>query len=255
MKKTRQRPTGAKPSRFEMMKGKTLDPEKYPWSKDVIGTFYNREFRVLWFAYPDGDRLVERLQISRADGQPIRSYRDLLNVKDAVAYGRAAVETFPADSEAVDTGETTNLWLVPEDLWPPILSEEPLGFYSDEATHDRFRQTGQIAFPGTWDIAGKLLYQRGVEDSVRVRHPKGLRRRSWSDLQKVKSEALWEEASAVEFFPSVLPEQTRYLEPPYWSLLPTPDGLPRWCDNFARAKEAGVDVAKEVAKVRGELGE
>lgn len=53
-----------------------------------------------------------RLAIKRADGEPIRSWRVLQDIKNAAAGSdRSAIEVYPPESEVTDTANMYHLWV------------------------------------------------------------------------------------------------------------------------------------------------
>jgi hypothetical protein len=56
--------------------------------------------------------LEYRLSIKRSDGQPIRTWRVLQDIKNAVAGNeRYAVEIYPPESKVTDTANIYHLWV------------------------------------------------------------------------------------------------------------------------------------------------
>jgi len=74
---------------------------------------------------PDKTPFEFRLLIKRADGQPIRAWRLLQDIKNEVAgKDRVAIEVYPAESEVTDTANVYHLWVFPEG-YGPIVSVIP----------------------------------------------------------------------------------------------------------------------------------
>jgi hypothetical protein len=93
--------------------------------------------------YTDGEYIVQkhllaskpfafRLAIKREDKEPIRDWRVLQDIKNAVAGPDCeAIELYPPESEVTDTGNMYHLWVfregfgVPVRLIPPITNNQP----------------------------------------------------------------------------------------------------------------------------------
>jgi hypothetical protein len=65
--------------------------------------------------------LEYRLSIKRSDGQPIRTWRVLQDIKNAVAgEERYAVEIYPPESKVTDTANIYHLWVFAEGTGPVV---------------------------------------------------------------------------------------------------------------------------------------
>jgi hypothetical protein len=62
-----------------------------------------------------------RLQIQRKDKKPMRSWRELQDIKNAVAgTDRYAAEIYPPESEVTDTANIYHLWVFKEGYHPGV---------------------------------------------------------------------------------------------------------------------------------------
>lgn len=67
-----------------------------------------------------------RLAIKREDRKPIRSWRILQDIKNAVAgVDRTAVEIYPPEVEVTDTANMYHLWVYRPELKPPARLTPP----------------------------------------------------------------------------------------------------------------------------------
>lgn len=67
-----------------------------------------------------------RLAIKRADREPIRSWRLLQDIKNAVAGpDRTAIEVYPPESEVTDTANMYHLWVFVEGYGPGVSLTKP----------------------------------------------------------------------------------------------------------------------------------
>ena len=68
-----------------------------------------------------------RLAIKRQDREPIRSWRVLQDIKNAVAgIDRTAIEVYPPESEVTDTANMYHLWVCALGYEPPVRLTKPL---------------------------------------------------------------------------------------------------------------------------------
>jgi hypothetical protein len=77
----------------------------------LLQTFQNREYTVILGHVPP----LVRITVIRIDDHPIRSWRDLQEIKNIfVGPECEAVEVFPAESRLMDTANEYHLWAHPD---------------------------------------------------------------------------------------------------------------------------------------------
>jgi hypothetical protein len=102
----------------------TAEARKVDESVDAVFIDENREYVVVRFLLPRNDgvhRMEFRLGITREDGQYIRSWRLLQDIKNqVVGEHRCAIEVYPAESRTTDTINMYHLWVYQEGHGPPV---------------------------------------------------------------------------------------------------------------------------------------
>jgi hypothetical protein len=102
----------------------TAEARKLDESIDAVFTDENREYVVVKHLIPPNDkihRMEFRLGIAREDGQHIRSWRLLQDIKNQIVGAhRCAIEVYPPEARVTDTINMYHLWVYLEGHGPPV---------------------------------------------------------------------------------------------------------------------------------------
>src|SRR5215475_7608708 len=88
---------------------------------DAVFSDEAEEYYVERRQIPPHGSLAYRLAIKRRDRQPIRTWRILQDIKNAVAGNdRYAIEIYPPESQVTDTANIYHLWVFEEGCGPNV---------------------------------------------------------------------------------------------------------------------------------------
>ena len=88
-------------------RGKEEDP-----SIECVFVDESDEYIVQKHGVSDGSDFVCRLTVKRSDGEPIRTWRVLQDIKNAITGEESvAIEIYPKESQVTDTGNLYHLWV------------------------------------------------------------------------------------------------------------------------------------------------
>ena len=127
--------------KFNERKDFTESGKKEDQSIECVFVDDEEEYIVQKHAVSDNSDFVCRLTIKRSDREPIRAWRVLQDIKNAIMGEKSvAIEIYPKESEVTDTGNLYHLWVfrprtglsctsIPSFTRLSISYQEPINFF------------------------------------------------------------------------------------------------------------------------------